>query len=415
MPVNDAPAPQNKAAPDASRDAAMSALRDWVIRQGVLGTAFDVLLRELCERLLSIGLPVLRVNTAYRALHPVFGAVSHRWNKNRGAEREIFRRGNTEEGWVKSPIYHMIDQNLTELRADPTDPATCARFPILQDFQNEGATDYLAMAVVVGGGGRGTVERPSEGVTVTFTSDGEGGFSERDIDDLRALMPVLGVTLHAGSNRQMTLDLLSVYLGGDAGARVMSGEIDRGSAEDIEAVILLFDLSGFTRMSENLDGVEIIALLNDYFGMVVKEVEDHGGNVLKFMGDGMLAVFTQKPETEAARQGLDAVQSIRTHMEQMNAERLTAGQPTTGCTMALHAGQVLYGNIGGETRLDFTVIGPAVNTTARIANMCDPLDQRIVISERVAGPWLASRDDLVSLGAYRMRGVADRVELFTLD
>ena len=400
---------------ETTRDAGIAKLRDWIVHQGVKRSPFDQLLVGMCERLLDVGIPVLRVNTAYRALHPVYGAVSHRWRKHGGTEREIFRRGGTAEGWLKSPLYHMLEHQLDEFRADPTDPATCEKFPVLKDFQDEGATDYLAAGIRFGDGPRATVDDPGEGVSVTFTSDAPDGFTDRDIEDLRLLLPYLGITLHAGASRQMTLDLLSVYLGGDAGARVMSGEIDRGSAEDIDAVILLFDLSGFTRMSESLQGPDIIALLNDYFGMVVREVEDHGGNVLKFMGDGMLAVFAQQPEAEAARRALDAVQAIRVGIEAMNLERGGDDLPTTGCTMALHAGRVLYGNIGGETRLDFTVIGPAVNTTARIANMCDPLDQRIVISERVARPWIEKRENLVSLGAYRMRGVADRVELFTLD
>ena len=402
--------------PPPNRSEALLALSLWIMEKGVQGVGFDELLEGLSRQLLDAGIPVLRVNTAYRALHPVFGAVSHRWHKHRGTEREIFTRSATpSEMWLKSPIYHMLDQNVLEFRADPTDPATQDRFPVLGDFHKEGATDYFVLSKVFGPNPERSVENPGEGLTISVTSDAPGGFSDQDITDLKGLLPVIAISLHAGSNRQMTVDLLSVYLGEDASLRVMSGEIDRGSTEEIGAVVLLYDLSGFTKLSETLDGPDIIEMLNSYFGMVVREVEQAGGNVLKFMGDGMLAVFAHDPEAEAGRIALDSIQAIRRGMQTLNAERAAAGLTTTGCTMALHAGDVLYGNIGGETRLDFTVIGPAVNTTARIAGMCDPLDQRVVVSDRVARPWVDKRADLVSLGAYRLRGVTERVELYTLD
>nr|WP_275411555.1 adenylate/guanylate cyclase domain-containing protein [Shimia biformata] len=195
----------------------------------------------------------------------------------------------------------------------------------------------------------------------------------------------------------------------------MRGEILRGTTERIGAVIMMFDLSGFTRLSETLEGDALIDMLNDYYGMVVDLIEARGGNVLKFIGDGLLAVFADNTELEAGRDALDTVLAIRDGMAETNTRRAAEQLPVTGCTMALHAGDVAYGNIGGRNRLDFTVIGPAVNTTSRLCGMCAHVDQPIVISARVARPHLQARSELVSLGTYRLRGVAERHELFTLD
>ena len=162
-------------------------------------------------------------------------------------------------------------------------------------------------------------------------------------------------------------------------------------------------------------GEALIDMLNDYFGGVVGIVHAHHGHVLKFMGDGLLAVFTERDEGRNRLDAIDAVAEIRDEMTAISARRTNAGRPVTGFSAALHGGEVLYGNIGGPDRLDFTVIGPAVNAAARIQGMCSGLDQQILISSVVAQPALDQRPALVSVGVYRLRGVTDRVELFTLD
>jgi adenylate cyclase len=213
----------------------------------------------------------------------------------------------------------------------------------------------------------------------------------------------------------MATDLLSAYLGADAGGRVMSGDYARGSLENIEAVILYFDLQSFTKLSEALDGPDLIELLNDYFGIVVPIIEARGGNVLKFMGDGILAIFSKDKIHGAEINAIKTICDLRTAVAEINTRRQAEGLTHTGFSIAVHAGDVLYGNIGSSSRLDFTVIGPAVNTTARLLSMCSLVDQTVIVGANVARPVMALRDDLVSLGQYRLRGVADRQELFTLD
>ncbi len=399
------------------RGAAITALHDWILWQGIHGTPFDQLLEELSQRLLDLGVPLMRLHTTFRALHPTYGAVGHRWESTLGKHSENFGTDGLVE-WHSSPLYHMLVENLDTLRLRIPDPQVRARFPMLQTLHDRGGIDYFARRVAFVSPAEIAdydADEPPQGMMISLTSNAVDGFSERDLADMERLLPALSIVLKSSANRRMAEDLLSVYLGPDAGTRVLSGEIDRGSAQQLSAVILLFDLSGFTRMSETLAGQAIIGMLNGYYSMVVARIEENGGNVLKFMGDGLLAVFSQEDEHIAGSAALDTVRSIRTGMQEINATRQAEDQPVTGCTMALHAGDVLYGNIGGHTRLDFTVIGPAVNTAARLQGMCAHVDQTIVISARVARPHLFTQADLVSLGQYRMRGVSERIELFTLD
>ncbi|MCA0872414.1 adenylate/guanylate cyclase domain-containing protein [Seohaeicola saemankumensis] len=400
----------------------IDALGRWITQQGVIGTPFDVLIESFCERLHGTGLQLLRVNFSMRAQHPSVGAFAYRWKRKTGLlHEEYVRDPSIHTGWDASPLKRLVESDDTELRLRLTPDHRPFAFPMLEDLVAQGGTDYFAQQLSFLDPARNVDAGPIDpqasalGLLVSWTTDAPGGFGPGDLDDLRSLLPALGLALKSNANYRMASDLLGAYLGADAGRRVLSGEILRGTTERISAVILMFDLSGFTRVSESLDSDAVIDLLNDYYGMVVEEIETRGGNVLKFMGDGLLAVFTAAEETEAGGMALDTVEAIRDGMAQINTARAADNRTVTGCTMALHAGDVAYGNIGGRNRLDFTVIGPAVNTTARLSGMCAHVDQPVVISARVARPHLGDRPALVSLGQYRLRGVAERHELYTLD
>jgi adenylate cyclase len=355
-----------------------------------------------------------------RTLHPEIGAFAYRWKRVGGIHRETYHRTTTSDPgaeWSVSPLKALIENDSNELRHRLLPEERPFPFPMFEELVLQGATDYFATQVSFepDTGAYLAVELPTGGMMISWTADGPDGFSDADLDAIRRLLPALALALKSNGMEQMADDLLAAYLGADAARRVMSGSIQRGSVDAIEAVILYFDLSGFTKLSEALPGPEIIDLLNAYFGAVVPLIEARGGNVLKFMGDGMLAIFAREtvPDTEAV--AVDAICALRDMVHQISAERRAAGLAATGCTISAHAGEVLYGNIGAPTRLDFTVIGPAVNTAARINAMSANVDQPIVIGSNVARPLLDRRTDLVSLGQYRLRGVAERQELFTLD
>ena len=399
--------------------AALKDLTDWLIRQGLEDTPVETWLEACCTRLVAAGIPLQRVNIAMRAHHPEIGTVAFRWHRDGGNERQDFRRRtDTPEEYLQSPIYYLLSNPVEEIRQKLQVPDPELNFPIFDELRERGATDYFAVKRMFHKKDNAAPIDPmrvEEGVMISLTTDAPGGFTEAHLDGLRQLLPPLCLTLKCGANRLMAEDITAAYLGRDASKRVLSGDITRGSSQTIPAVIWYFDLQGFTKLSESLPGTAIIEMLNGCFAVAVEVVERNGGNVLKFMGDGMLAIFDMEQVPDARRVAIEAALELRSAFVSLNERRAAEGLATTGFTLALHAGDVLYGNIGGKTRLDFTVIGPAVNTTSRILGMCSAVDQAIVISAKVASPLLNSIPDLVSLGQYRLRGVTERQELFTLD
>jgi adenylate cyclase len=211
----------------------------------------------------------------------------------------------------------------------------------------------------------------------------------------------------------MTGTLMQTYLGRDAGQRVLAGRIVRGIADRIDATIWFSDLRGFTRITDTAPE-QVIPLLNDYADVIVSAIDEHGGDVLKLIGDGTLAIFTAADRERASSAALSAAIAARHGIAALNYRRAADGLPVTDMYLGLHVGEVFYGNIGSRERLDFTVIGPAVNETSRIAAMCRSVDQPILVSSAFANVG-DNRRRLVSVGRYALRGVAQAQELFTLD
>jgi adenylate cyclase len=211
----------------------------------------------------------------------------------------------------------------------------------------------------------------------------------------------------------MTGTLMETYLGRDAGQRVLGGRILRGVADRIEAVLWFSDLRGFTRITDTAPE-QAIPLLNDYADVIVSEIHEHGGDVLKLIGDGTLAIFTADERTHACTAAMSAAIGARRSIAALNERRLAEGQPATDMYLGLHVGDVFYGNVGSHERLDFTVIGPAVNEVSRIAAMCRSVDQPVLMSAAFVGAE-AVRQKVVSVGRYALRGVSEPQELFTFD
>jgi adenylate cyclase len=393
-------------------------LNVWLVQQGLEGAPQEELLEGYCQRLVGLDLPLMRLHVSQSAFHPKYGGLGFEWQRDAGITREHYEFTETPlVDWVQSPFYHMLRTGQMVYRERLGDDPGPSRFPLLDSLRTAGATDYYASGLAMA---RGVPDQPMnpdappEGLLISWVSDRPGGFSDADCDRLRGGLPYLGMILKSAANRQMARDLLQVYLGRDAGQRVMSGELGRGSLQQIDAVICNFDLTGFTSMAERLPGPDLIDMLNDYFALAVDEIQGAGGHVLKFMGDGLMAMFDCGNRTADANAALDAVAALRARMAARNREREAAGLPTTRATAALHAGEILYGNIGAETRLDFTVIGPAVNLTARLSGMHRAVGQEVILSEEVQRAATPGRHDLVSLGRYMMRGVGAPRELFTI-
>ncbi|WP_370400920.1 adenylate/guanylate cyclase domain-containing protein [Sulfitobacter sp. JB4-11] len=399
-------------------DPRVAELNRWITSAGLSGRPHLEMLEAYCQRLVSIGVPLMRANVTVNALHPVYGNLGFDWHDRQGAARhEYGHTSDVNENWIKSPFYYMLTEGLAEYRERLCDDDTPSRFPLLAELKPLGASDYFATATLFGDWNKTQLISPDtqlEGSIMSWMSHGPAGFSDQDISLIRTTFPALALALRASSNRQTAVDLLGIYLGRDAGRRVLSGEIKRGSTQWIDAVICYFDLAGFTNMSQQVAGEDLIAMLNDYFGLVVSGIEAEGGNVLKFMGDGLLAIFDRAAFDDAPDRAITSVRALQDGISALNSERETAGQRTFDYTIALHAGPVLYGNIGADERLDFTVIGPEVNLAARIGGMHKSLGQPVIISQTVARDVTRQDCELISLGRYMLRGVETPQELFTI-
>jgi adenylate cyclase len=248
----------------------------------------------------------------------------------------------------------------------------------------------------------------------SWTTDAPAGFRDADVADIGRLTPVLALTLKAASLARIARTLVRTYLGRDAGRRVLEGRIARGIADQIEAVLWFSDLRSYTRISDTAAPGEIIPLLNDYADAIISAIHEHGGDVLKLMGDGTLAIFTAEDRSHACQSALAAATAARQSVAAVNRRRAAESLPTTDMYLGLHIGEVFYGNIGSKERLDFTVVGPAVNEVSRIASMCRSVDQPLLVSSAFAAALGESRSRLVSVGRYALRGVSRPQDLFTL-
>lgn len=395
-------------------------ISDWLVKEGLARATQTALLQGFCEKLVAAGIPLQRAHVGQRSLHPVFGAVGFDWHRDAGrATREDFARDSKpRERWLKSPFHYMLQKGISELRECLMAGAEPSRFAVLEEFRAEGATDYFASAMFFGQamiGPRIDATDPPEGMTSSWTSDAPKGFSDADIGMIKKLLPVLGLALKSASSDRTAHDLLAVYLGRDAGERVLSGDIQRGSLDTIRAVIWYFDLQGFTKLAETTPGDRMIAMLNDYFGAVVGAVEAYGGDVLKFMGDGVLAIFRFTDDDGACcSRVIAAADELIGTMATINDRRGAEELVVTKFSLALHIGDLMYGNIGAEDRLDFTVIGPAVNMAARLQAMCRPLEQDLIISSAMANSAVREHKRIVSIGQHVLRGISEPQELFTV-
>ncbi len=370
------------------------------------------LLRSLCDGLMAKGVPLWRVFVGLEELHPLVEGRSLTWRR---AEPETTSRpferadwANREDEWRRSPLYRVFIDKAPRLRWQRGDFQQ-GEFPLLDELFGQGAWDYVAYHVPYVDQARAS---DTDCMYVSWATDRKGGFSDDDLVFLDHMVPPLALALRKRAVVRNAENLVRVYLGADAGRRVLQGQIERGKPERVRAVLWFSDLAGFTRIADNAPE-QIVPLLNDYADCQVGAIHAHGGQVLKFVGDGILAIFPIDETAAACRRALDAAAKSLGKLAALNQRRTAADLPTTRFYLALHVGEVLYGNIGSPDRLDFTVVGPAVNEVNRIETMCKSLDRDVLLSADFAKA--VGGMGLVSVGRYALRGVTRAQELFTLD
>lgn len=400
-------------------------LSAWLTQAGLADTPETEILSVFCARCVAAGIPLARAHLAIDTLHPVHEGRLFRWGYGPD-EPPVHEYGRTslqvlEENspvsldaqatgvWLRSPFYHMLQTGASLIRRR-LNAATKDDFSMLADWHAAGMTDYVAITTRFAAKG---VIGEMDAVYSSWATKTSAGFDDRQIATLEHLVPPLALAIKSVSLARMTRTLMETYLGRDAGQRVLSGRIVRGIAERIDAVVWFSDLRGFTHITD-MTPEEVIPLLNDYSDVIVSAIHEHGGDVLKLIGDGTLAIFTAQDRTHACTAALSAAIAAREGIGVLNKRRDADGKPVTDMYLGLHVGEVFYGNVGSRERLDFTVTGPAVNEASRIAAMCRSVDQPVLMSSTFANvEGIKAR--LVSVGRYALRGVSHPQELFTLD
>ena len=388
-------------------------LIQWVWNEGWTIANLPALARGLGRAMVAAGIPVMRLRLTLRTMHPQLAGLSHSWLRDGDTVEEFWPPLSVlrEDTFLKSP-YALLFQGAGAVRRRLDVAGPVLDFPILAELRAQGATDYVALPMVFSDGRINAI---------TLATDRPGGFTTAELRTIAEMLPVLARLMEVHALRRTAKTVLETYLGHLTGERVLDGLIHRGEGEDIHAVIWLCDLRGSTPLADELPRRVFLELLNDYFECMAGAVLTHRGEVLKFIGDAMLAIFpigavSEHPERcpEHARACADAIAAAREAMRGMadlNRQRAERREPPLGFGIALHLGDVMYGNVGAPARLDFTVVGPAVNEAARLEAMCKTLARPLVISAEFAR---VLPQPLVSLGVHALRGVRRPHELFTL-
>ena len=390
---------------------------NWLVGQGLTGLPENDLLRGFCERCRADGIDLSRGLVFIDTLHPIFEGRGFRWNDTETNESDSFEYGPTGEGdaaqtWRRSTFFHMLEHGHDEMRIDLAECASLD-FSMIDELAAKGHKHFVAF--VHRFGEAGTIGQ-MDCVYSYWVTRQDTGFGEQGLSALRDLVPLLGLAIKSAAQVDIARTLGRVYLGRDASEQVLRGRISRGVTERINAVLWFSDLRGSTAISESIAPDEIIPFLNDYAQAAIDAVHEAGGDVLKLIGDGVLAMFTGTDIGNAERAALRAEHRFRRNMKAINARRSAEGRPTTTAYVGLHVGEVFYGNIGSEDRLDFTVVGPAVNEVSRIASMCRSVDRELLASADFrAGLDAPGRRYLVSTGRFALRGIGRAQDLYTLD
>jgi adenylate cyclase len=376
----------------------------WLLTEGPQIDSEVELFDELCWRLLGAGVPLWRATLHMGTLHPQIRGVGVRWWRERKVieEYRILHGSEETDEYRLSPIRQTVERGIPARYRIERD---VSGHPLLRKIRKAGGTDYLALPL------NRTFRRFP---VVTWSTDRAGGFTEADAAALEDVNPALAAIVEVRAVRRISANLLDTYLGPQAGRRILAGNVVRTEGEQLRAVIMMTDMRNFTGLSDRLPGDAVIALLDDYFEAIVLPIEARRGEVLKFMGDGVLAIFPAEDDEDFAPASLRALKAATEALDrlaQVNQTRREAGLAEMRTGIGLHLGEVIYGNVGALDRLDFTAIGPAVNLASRIEGL----------TKRLSRPLLTSRafaeicpQPLVSLGFQPVRGLPQPAEVFGL-
>ena len=358
---------------------------------------------DFCLKLISLGLPIWRSTLGLELLHPQQGGAQFVWTAEGSAVLEAQRANITATpDYLNSPV-RVVDETGQYFRRRLEAPI--AEMPLLEELRRSGATDYVIFPL--------PFLDTSRTETISFATKGEGGFGHEHIAALEWAGVMLSPYAERYVLRRISIDLLDTYVGRRSGERVYNGAIERGTAELIEAAVLMTDLRGFTRFSDAQPINAVLGVLNDFFEEVTFTIEQSGGEVLKFIGDGLLAIFPAQDGKLApsCRAALLAAQDAIARLESLNSDSSSASRTLLPSGFALHSGEIAYGNIGGLLRLDFTAIGPTINHTSRLLELAKRLQVTAAVSKAFADECGVA---LPCLGLHTLRDVDVQQPVYTL-
>lgn len=370
---------------------------------------------------------IIRANIGSRTLHPQVETLSYLWAphnldsmlqttvtpffhstrdfrvKSGILKESRFRVGSTSSTqFTKSPIQYILSNNKSFFYQFPKERPDEYPFPILEELAPFGATGYLAVPIV---------QKGNSLAFLSLLTEKSNGFSTEDLDFLEKALNLISLKWMTFLQSEMTESLLGIYLGKMTGTTVYSGKIYLGELEKLNSVVWFSDIRNYSGISEELSPTEVIQLLNAYFGLAIPIIESYGGEVLKLLGDGILAVFPYSSNNQAlvGKKVLLAVRKIADDLMNLNRKREKDGKIPFFHGVGLHSGEILYGNIGSKDRLDFTVIGEAVNLTSRIAGMCGELKKAVLVSENLANQVPVKWE---YVGEHKLKGISTTKRIF---
>jgi adenylate cyclase len=398
---------QDMSAPDKIPAATLSdGVIDWLTNGTYNERFIDNIFAEMCNRLEQAGIPLKRSTLHILIQHPQWLGARFMWSDGM-REAEIARvdfdvRERPE--FIGSPANELQD-GAKEVRENlERDPALGRKHALYDEMRAKGLTDYIAWPLYHTLGKRHLV---------TFATDRPGGFDAVHIAALKKLLPVLALVSEIRIKNRLARTLLETYVGTHAGELILAGATRRGTGTTVRAAIMICDLRDFTKISDNWPRDDVIDLLNDYFDAMSDPIARHGGEILKFIGDGLLAIFPLS-QPNACANLLRAVTEARKAMAALNARNNGTGRAPLNYGIGVHVGDVMYGNIGSTSRLDFTVIGPAVNMASRFEALTKQVGKAVLLSrdfaELVAGEFALER-----VGQHTVRGFSEPIELFAFE
>ncbi|AYG70234.1 adenylate/guanylate cyclase domain-containing protein (plasmid) [Rhizobium sp. CCGE531] len=383
-------------------------LVDWIIAMGLISDSIEEILTGVSERLTRLGYPLVRASIAMPSIDPLQKGSSVSWSRSSSISLEIQEHGEAGDAMFRrSPISYLLSRDIEvgRWRLPPDGDAT--GFPLLSELTDLGATDYLVKLARFPGG------TALAGIGFSLAVDSPEGFSDSQIAALDEFLPALALACYRIAAMRVATDMLAVYTGARTSGRILSGQTRRGNGEAIHAAILLADIKSFTALNERFPPERIVGWLNEHFDAIGGPVEQFGGEILKFMGDSLLAIFPTDIEepANACERALSAAKMAIEANATINRARLVSEKPELLVDIVLHIGDVFYGNVGAARRLDFTAIGRAVNEAARMEKLCDTVERNLLASELFASHV---QNGFERLGFFTLKGVSQPAAVYGL-